>query len=546
MPGERVLQKGRLSVAVEGARAGGVVFDGVEILRGLTVSVRDANWGTYETLVDREQAEPGLYRCDFSERGGLFHGQFQLALDDERHCSAETALTFASPAAINRAGFCLLHPIRDIGGTPLTVHHPDGSSTRTAFPARIAPSQPAFDIAGLTHRVGPVTLDIAMQGEVFEMEDQRNWSDASFKTYCRPLAAPQPFAVAAGEVVRQRVSLAILDVEPGPCANPAPARQAAILPQPMLAFEPGLSTPEALAQFPDMPILARIDAQTPRETLALLGRRPAVALEIVLAGPADIDAIARRVAEAGLRPIRVMALPAAYLKSYQPQGTWPSGPKPGEVVPLLRQAFPGVPVGGGSLTNFTEFNRCPPPAAVDFASFGNTAIVHAADDLSVIQTLEALPDIFASAQALCPGRPLHLGLFSIGMRANPYGADVRPNPSGRPTAMARRDRRQETAFAAAYAVAVLALAARAGVGSIALAMPDGDLGAAGRPLAAVLRLAGQLAGQRVETEAAGGIYGLFAGDAHLLANLSGRPCPVPGEPSATLLPGEIHLHGGGR
>ena len=30
------------------------------------------------------------------------------------------------------------------------------------------------------------------------------------------------------------------------------------------------------------------------------------------------------------------------------------------------------------LTNFTEFNRCPPePGTIDFATFGTTAIVHA-------------------------------------------------------------------------------------------------------------------------------------------------------------------------
>ena len=29
-------------------------------------------------------------------------------------------------------------------------------------------------------------------GDVFEMEDQRNWTDASFKTYCTPLRQPFP------------------------------------------------------------------------------------------------------------------------------------------------------------------------------------------------------------------------------------------------------------------------------------------------------------------------------------------------------------------
>ena len=220
---------------------------------------------------------------------------------------------------------------------------------------------------------------------------------------------------------------------------------------------------------------------------------------------------------------------------------WPSGPTPNDAVPVLLHAFPGISVGGVSLTNFTEFNRCPPTDDVDFLTFGNTAIVHAADDVSVVQTLEALPDIFASAQALQPGKPLHLGLFSIGMRSNPYGADIRPNPSGKPMAMARRDGRQNTSFAAAYAIAVLAQAARAGANSIALAMPDGELGAAGRPLADVIRFAGHDAGGRAEVKIEQGVYSIRTGEQQLAANLSSNPIQLGSD--VALAPGGFHVGG---
>jgi hypothetical protein len=193
----------------------------------------------------------------------------------------------------------------------------------------------------------------------------------------------------------------------------------------------------------------------------------------------------------------------------------------------LRAAFPGAAVGGGSLTNFTELNRCrPDPDAVDFVTFGNTAIVHAADDLSVWQTLEALPDIFATACEIAGGKPLHLGLLSIGMRSNPYGAAVAPNPGRLKLPMAMEDPRQDTGFAAAYAVAVLARAAAAGVESLALAMPGGPLGARG-PLAEVVRAAAALAGQEVRIAETGGIVTIAAGDALLAANCTAAPVPPP-------------------
>jgi len=39
------------------------------------------------------------------------------------------------------------------------------------------------------------------------MEDHRNWSDASFKTYVRPLVLPWPYTLKAGEEVKQSIKV---------------------------------------------------------------------------------------------------------------------------------------------------------------------------------------------------------------------------------------------------------------------------------------------------------------------------------------------------
>ncbi len=46
-----------------------------------------------------------------------------------------------------------------------------------------------------------------MEGDAWEMEDHRNWLDASFKTYVRPLALPYPYTLKAGSSVTQTVTL---------------------------------------------------------------------------------------------------------------------------------------------------------------------------------------------------------------------------------------------------------------------------------------------------------------------------------------------------
>ncbi|TIQ75482.1 MAG: hypothetical protein E5X64_38360, partial [Mesorhizobium sp.] len=84
------------------------------------------------------------------------------------------------------------------------------------------PWQPFKDLRAITHEVRPgVTAECRMEGDVFEMEDQRNWSDASYKTYVRPLALRWPYVLPAGETLRQTISLRISGDVKAPAAATA-------------------------------------------------------------------------------------------------------------------------------------------------------------------------------------------------------------------------------------------------------------------------------------------------------------------------------------
>lgn len=529
------LQVDRLSAEVRDGALGAVTCRGVEVLRALTYPVRNPDWGTHLTLTEAEESSGSTYLRRFADVDGAFRGEFRVALTAER-VEAEVVFTFLRAARVNRAGFTLLHPIRGVGGSALTIRHPDGRKTETTFPARVSPGQPARDIAGMTHALGGVRVEIDLQGDVFEMEDQRNWSDASFKTYCRPLSLPFPFDVAKGETIRQRVVLTLQSDGTGPGPEGGAGPVTARMPQVMLAHEAGLSDPAALAAFPTVPVQLRLSAETPDDDLHVLAGRAGTALEIVFDDLPQLGALVARAQTAGIDPVRVMALPKSYLRSYQPEGPWPEGAGPSDAIGPLRTWFPQALIGGGSLTNFTELNRCrPDPASVDFVTFGNTAIVHAADDLSVWQTLEALPDIFATAREIAGGKSLHLGLLSIGMRSNPYGAAVAENPARLKLPMAMQDPRQETGFAAAYAVGVLARAAAAGVESLALAMVGGPLGASGQ-LAEVIRSAAALAGRELRITETAGVIVIAADDRTLVANLNPDAVAAPAPGVAALGP----------
>jgi hypothetical protein len=388
-------------------------------------------------------------------------------------------LTARAPIETNRAGLTLLHPVAGVSGEAVTVTRPDGAEAEARFPMAISPGQPVFDIAGLRHVVSGVAVDIRFAGEVFEMEDQRNWSDASYKTYCRPLAAPRPYVVAAGETVRQSVVIR-LSGAPAAATAAASGSDSSAPPEVALAADAAWDMAESAALIdavPDASILLRValdEAAAALSPAAFSALKRPVDLELVTADDGDVAAAmaacAARMAAAGLRPRSVIATPRAYMASHQPEGPWPAGLSPRDAAIIAGRAFEGAAVGVGMLTNFTEFNRRPPPQDVgDHVAYSTTAIVHAADDRSVLETLEALPQIHASARALAGGRPIRLGLASIGMRTNPYGAAVAPNPGLARVAMATDDPRQRTVFAAAFAVGAYAAAAREGCARIALA-----------------------------------------------------------------------------
>ena len=99
----------------------------------------------------------------------------------------------------------------------------------------------------------------------------------------------------------------------------------------------------------------------------------------------SLRAVASSAQRSGVAPRRVIALPEAYLRSYQPTDPIPPGPTPRGAAKAARIEFPQALIGGGALTHFTEFNRCRPDvAACDYVTHGTAAIFHAADDRSAV------------------------------------------------------------------------------------------------------------------------------------------------------------------
>nr|BFF25569.1 hypothetical protein GCM10025732_35340 [Glycomyces mayteni] len=194
--------RGPWSIERRGAELADIAFAGRTVLRSVRAAARDRDWNTpawdVALLDDAETLRLGL-------RWGPLAGTL-TALVRDAALVIDLDLEASEPFPTNRTGLVALHPPR-LAGTALRATHSDGSEEDTWFPAAISPHQPVLDIAALAWEHDGLAVDLAFTGDVFEMEDQRNWTDASFKTYSRPLALPAPYELAAGARVRQSITV---------------------------------------------------------------------------------------------------------------------------------------------------------------------------------------------------------------------------------------------------------------------------------------------------------------------------------------------------
>ncbi|MCD7108713.1 hypothetical protein LRX75_06625 [Rhizobium sp. DKSPLA3] len=520
-PGSRLLAAGRLSAELSGGALRNIRYDGTEVLRAVSFLVRDRDWGTYDPQIEDlvvDQRADGFtvtYRatCHGPEGTKLV---LRAHIDGDEHGRLAFSGTARSDTGFetNRCGFCVLHPIVGVAGTPVRVEHVDGTFEATVLPDLIAPWQPFMAMRAMTNQALPgVSVECRMEGDTFEMEDQRNWSDASYKTYVRPLALPWPYRIEAGVDVAQRITLQIVDERQrragaglpptsGPVrltltqnpAQPLPPIGIVVTPEEAAETRAMLEAernPQVQALLFHVDPLAGHDDAVFDAFAALAARhRGSTTLEIALPCQApfadELHAMAAAMDKAGFTPDAVMVSPAVDRQSTPPGSVWPDCPPLDDIYAAARAAFPHHALGGGMLSYFTELNRKRVPATdLDFISHCTNPIVHAADDRSVLQTLEALPFITRSVRAIYGDRRYRIGPSTLPMRQNPYGSRTMDNPDGSRIPMAHRDPRQNGLFAAAYAIGYAIAVAPAGLDQLTLSALTGPFGlfaGAGEPV----------------------------------------------------------------
>jgi D-apionolactonase len=505
-----VLRAGPLSAELEDGNLRYIRFHGREMLRAISYIVRNKNWGTYRPQIQNLQVlqDGAQFSVTYEAVTGDTSQQFRYRTRIEGR--ADGSLSFEADGepvtrfVTNRTGFVVLHPVSGVAGEPCQIEHADGRIDDSRFPALVDPIQPMMDLRALSHGFAPgLSVTCRMEGDTFEMEDQRNWCDASYKTYVRPLALPWPYALEPGASIKQRVQLTVK----GRAAAQTTADRARLDTPIVLGTVPalGLGLEPALAQatltaaatlkaaWPDHvicfhdPSLGHSEESLSQQVAAARALGAEAWLEAVIC---EVDGFAEEIHQLGAlarslgAPFRtVLISPASDLKSTLPGTVWPPCPPAAALYRTARAAFPDARLGGGMFSFFTELNRKRPPAALlDLVTFTTSALVHAGDDRSVTEGLEALPALARTTKDFIDGKPYHVGPSAIGMRMNPYGAAPMDNPNNIRQAMNRMDPRQRGLIAAAFELGYVANFAREGAQSVTLGGGVGAFGHVHAPL----------------------------------------------------------------
>jgi hypothetical protein len=145
---------------------------------------------------------------------------------------------------------------------------------------------------------------------------------------------------------------------------------------------------------------------------------------------------------------RVLVLPE------NAQTVTPDETTPPELVELVRQrlSLDGVPIAGGTDMYFCELNRTRPQvAAMDGVFWSINPQVHAFDDLSVVETVEAQGEQVRTAAAFSGGKKLFVGPVTLRRRRNVNATGPRETRvASLPDSV---DPRQSSLFAAAWTLA---------------------------------------------------------------------------------------------
>jgi hypothetical protein len=289
---------------------------------------------------------------------------------------------------------------------------------------------------------GDLSCRIDFEGDVFETEDQRNWTDASYKTYCTPLEQPFPVTLKTGDTVRQKVTFTVKgNLEDHKKEDIIRVKLAEGNPQELPKIGIGRSSRQENITDNEIKILRTLafdhyradlylfeDNWKDKATVALMeAERMGCPLELALffderAMDQCIDMI-----DWFSNAHTEISLIILYDKTEKSTPDYLTD----ALGPLLKEVFPGVRIAAGTNANFAELNRNRPETAqTDYFCYSIHPQEHASDNLTLTENLRGQEYTVRSALKFSKGKRIWVSTVNLQRRFNANISNYELPPSG--------------------------------------------------------------------------------------------------------------------
>ena len=403
-----------------------------EAIRRIYLVFQDINWTSRPFIIKDEiwEVADRSFSAKIKAQGSHDAKDLSVELEITGSESGEITYGFSASTAVsfmrNRLGLCLLHPVAGLAGRECELTKADGAVEISRFPDAISPNQPFLNLSGISHKLqsGQV-VSVNFKGEIFESEDHRNWSDASYKTYCTPISLPFPAQVTPGETLSQKITISISGehttaISKNESAVITVGAEEIELPEIGLGLseDPAHLIVSEYAGFEDLAIKhlrlalngdSQIRSAVEKALLVTKQLKIDLDLAIKAESPQQLQAILESIIEFKDQ-IRSFYIFSASEK------TTPIG-----FIQVAEELLGDKSkIIGGTDLYFTELNRN--QSAVDFVDQVNFSInpqVHSFDDRTLIQNTASQKAIATNAHRIAKGKKVSIGPITLRPRYNP-------------------------------------------------------------------------------------------------------------------------------
>jgi hypothetical protein len=419
-----------------------------ELVRMIYTAVRDQHWLTASMIISDEKIEQDAHAFKITYQATYRLSAIEYFANVEIIGSPDDTISFHfigtsnSDFLRNRIGICVHHPIQECVGQSVEIIHADSSILFSVFPRLIAPHQPFKNIQQLIWKtLNQVGARLAFEGDVFETEDQRNWTDNSFKTYSTPLGIPFPVAVKKGDRVEQKVILKVTNTNAtNTVLNDGPAAETRVA-FPAIGYT---KSNDALSsehiKFLNQIIIDHYRVEIRFDTDWENTFDTAIEEAGKLNTKIELAVFFEDYKKEYIQLKKVLNATVGSIIILQNNAVVPDQKLLDFIIPLIKVDFHSIKIGAGTDLFFAELNRNRiTDERLDFVSFSINPQVHLYDDETLIENLTAQQYCIQTIQSFTK-LPIHVSPVTL-------------KPRGFPALSV--DERQHTAFIANWTALTL-------------------------------------------------------------------------------------------